>query len=194
MRFLPWCFRPAVACGALVLLACAGGCSGVRTVYSPHVNLNRYRTYAWVTPPPGSIEERFDRTATGRRIHAAVAADLAARGLHPVATVPCDAPPPADCASIPCPDLLVAYRVSETDELASDWDYGPGPVTGARDVYSYSSKGSGTLLLDFIDPNSRHVVWRSAARGILQDPDSDNPNVESAIGKMLANYPPGVRG
>jgi hypothetical protein len=179
MRPLRPTTAPLLLVGLAALSAVLGTaeCAGrVRTQKGPTARLSGYHTYAWMPAPEGTAEERFERSVTGARIHLAVDRGLTDKGLK-------------IAQAGQAPDLLIAYRISESDALSSDWGYGPGPYLGAADIYTFSSQGAGALLLDVIEACSHHVVWRGAAAHVVDQPDTANPRVEPVIRRMLAHYP-----
>jgi hypothetical protein len=172
--------------GAALAALLAAGCSGwnVRTDYSQNVDLARYRTYAWVAPSPGSAAAAVMHSLSGQRARAAVERTLAEKGIMPA-------------ASGQRPDFYVALRGRQRERLASTWGYADYPYWGggydwagggyiSPEVYSYTE---GTLVIDFIDAQTRNVIWRGTATRVLDNPDNPKVDVDSAVRKMLAEYP-----
>ena len=164
MRATRWSFLAAV-------LFMAGGCGPtIRSTAAPRAELARYRTYAFYTPAyrRGQPETVLDQT-----IRAAVERELATKGLVPATTAP--------------PDFLVAYHVKQQQKLdVQNVGYGFYGWPGAY-VTEYTQ---GTLILDFIDPQTRQVFWRGTASGVVSHPESpDTRRVEKVVAKVVKRYP-----
>jgi hypothetical protein len=59
-------------------------------------------------------------------------------------------------------------------------------------VYSYYYQ-EGTLVLDFIDAESKKLIWRGTAKAYLekeQTPEELDKIVNEAVEKILMNFPP----
>jgi hypothetical protein len=96
------------------------------------------------------------------------------------------------------PDLKVAIHTYVKDKVRVDsWGYGYassywrgywGPR--ATDVYQWEE---GTLVIDLVDAADNELVWRGEGSKSLPDnpsPDKIDKIVNSAVKKILANYPP----
>ena len=52
----------------------------------------------------------------------------------------------------------------------------------------------GTLLLDFVSPRDRQLIWRGSAQSRLRDiktPEKREARVREVVGKILERFPPG---
>ena len=128
-----------------------------------------YKTYAWTegTPSPNPLGEG--------RIHAAVAAQLAAKGLMP--------------ATSGAPDIYVATHVvtQERQELVANgfgyWGYGVGAT-----IQTYLE---GMLVVDIYDAKSKKLVWRGVGTDTVSHKAEKNAkHVNEAVEKMFEKYPP----
>jgi hypothetical protein len=151
----------------------------VKTDRGPSAQLVQARSYAWA---PETSQSDFYRSLPGQRIRTLVDQGLMARGLRQAA--------PGER-----PDFLVKVRYQAHDELAvfpSSWSgfYGWGYGGVGWDAYPYTE---GVLTLDFVDPASRNVLWHARAMKEKSDPYLDLNDVNKAVGKILAQYPPWLR-
>lgn len=173
----------------LLALAAAAGCATyrVRYDYETGVEFGRYRTFDWMAPPRPDAEIS---SLTIRRIRTAVQTRLREKGYD------------RDEAD---PDFLIAAHTGrETKIDVVDWGYHYGGFhryhlgyhmgyfhPGYRiDVYQYQQ---GTLILDFVDRDSREMIWRGTVTRVI-DPDLTPEERERVIGeavsRVLENFPP----
>lgn len=156
------------------VLSLVGGCVTTSAATSPNANLASYRTFAFYrADTPKQVA--FERSPAGQVVQERIAADLQAKGLTETQENP---------------DLLVAYHSKlqqKTD--VTDWGYGgfywggPGDVT----VDQYTQ---GTLIVDFIDPKTKQVVWRGTASAVANNPENpDTGKIASAVDKLMKKYP-----
>jgi hypothetical protein len=153
---------------ALALVGCG---ASVSSTVTPGANLGRYRTYTFLTPPyragqPESPGEQELRTALRQ--------DLAQKGL-------------AEAQPGQTPDFHIAYHVKEQQKLDVDtvgygfWGLGGG------DVYTYTE---GTIIVDFVDPQTKQVFWRGTASDVVDNPSSPKlSKIDAAVSKMVKRYP-----
>jgi hypothetical protein len=93
------------------------------------------------------------------------------------------------------PNIHVAMHMGTQQNTQIDsygYGYGGwgGRGMGGVDVYQYTS---GTLVIDFVDVPSQSLVWRGTATAVLDDnPSMDKKvaNINQAVAKILAQYPP----
>ena len=51
----------------------------------------------------------------------------------------------------------------------------------------------GTLIIDFVEPNSKNLLWRGAAKGVFDNartPEKRDKMINEAVQKILQNFPP----
>lgn len=183
---------------ALALLAGLAGCSTmeVSSDYDPSASFADLATYDWLDTPKEPIgDPRIDgNTLLEKRIHAAVDAELAARGYTRTQSDP---------------DFLVAYHVSldkrrSVQVLNDHYGYGPGwgytygaayrpgYYAGTSQTYVYEYE-EGTLILDVVEPESRQLIWRGSARDEVHfksTPERDESQLREAVTRMLERFPP----
>ena len=175
--------------GLVLVASLAVGCASSINVnhdYDTSVDFNKYSTFAWIPQKTGSTSGNA-RDAMARnqlldkRILSITNEQLQAKGLR---------------IDTEDPDLLLAYHTGLQDVTSvTDWGYGYPRGYGAWgyrgiDVSQYTE---GTLVLDFIDGETKQLVWRSAASGAIDknaSPDERDAEMSQAIAKMLQKYPP----
>lgn len=156
---------------AAALLA-AAGCAGITTnaAVAPGANLAKYHTYGWYTPPGGRVESPGEQ-----EVRAALERALAQKGLVPATTAP--------------PEFLVAYHArkqQQVDVMPGGYGWGYG-FYGYPDVSTYTE---GTLIVDFVDPQTNQVFWRGTASAILDHPNNpDLGKIDQAVAKLIEQYP-----
>ena len=167
----------------LLLLTAIGAwsCSSVsiHVDYDRDTDFAQYKTYRWVlqqqrAPEQMSVEHSF----LEKRIKDAVEAELRSTGYQR--------------ARMGEPDFLIAYHLGTRDKIdvtRYGYRYGPhGRWVGRRvEVCRYKE---GTLILDFVDPGTRQLFWRGAARGALRDIAAGADEVRGVVSKILAGFPP----
>jgi hypothetical protein len=156
---------------ALTLVA---GCSPmtVNANVSPTANLSKYKTFSWLTSP---YQQGQPQSLGEQQVHAALVRDLAQKGM---VEAPAGTPP----------DFLIAiHKVKEQKLDVSTVGYGYWGWGGFPDVTTYTQ---GTLIVDFVDPQTNKVFWRGTASAVLDHPE--NPNVkmlDKAVSKLVNQYP-----
>ncbi len=173
---------------ALAGLLAVAGCStiSVRATPSPNANFAQLRTFAFMEPQPNTPAARVAQSPAGQQIRNEIERKLAEKGYSP-------APPGTK------PDFLVAYRTKYQEKTnIESWGYGPGWgwgwgwggwAWGGPDVsvYNYTE---GTLVVDFVDPDSHQVLWRGTATAVVDNPYNPNlKKVAKAVDKLMDRYP-----
>ena len=156
--------------GALLVLVAGCGAT-IHSSTASNADLGKYKTFSFYTPPykQGQTESIADQT-----IKSALAQDMAARGLTE--------------ASTGNPDFLVAYHVKEQQKLDVDTvGYGFYGWGGPGEVTQYTQ---GTLVVDFIDPQTKQVFWRGTATDVVNHPEApDTAKLGKVVGQIVDRYP-----
>lgn len=176
--------KPAGALVALSLLGSLGGCAAwtVKSETAGNTSAAQYRTYAFATSPEASADRLADQ-----RVRDQVAAQLAERGIQPV-------------AEGQEPDFLVDYRMRTGPRVQTvvNGDYATAAAIGASGAtvipplpyasnYVYTEEA---LVLDFIDARSGRVFWRGYASYVVDKPaDVSSQKTEQAVRKVMRKYP-----
>lgn len=168
---------------ALLALA-AAACSSVRvtTDHDPTVDFSRLRTFAWMERPAGVPDPFGGNTLVENRVVSAIERELTARGMQPTQG-------PAD--------FLVAVHTAARDRLDvttwPSWGYGwrGRRFWGYGERVSVSQWTEGMLIVDFVDPASKDLLWRGVAHRALDSDSGSEESVGETVAKLLAEFPPG---
>ena len=178
--------------GALILVlltfmvGCASGSPSsnetpvsVTSDFDSEANFQSFETYDWLPTTPAESNPNLDKW-----IKSAVASQLGNKGLQRKSTDP---------------DLLLTYHVGVEDKIAvSDRGYRYIPRQRQRSAsrqhdVSTAVYREGTLILDFIKPDTKGLVFRASAQAVLDErmtSEEDQRLVTEAVRKMLESYPP----
>jgi hypothetical protein len=160
--------------GVAVLWTLLSACSAITVTqdYDPAHDFSSLKTYAWL--PDLKTKTSLDDLELGR-VQSAVDSGLQTRGYRQV---------DGD------PDFLVsADAVTQRETQVITRRYGYGYWEG-YETYDYNV---GTLILDFVDPNTERLVWRGEAQAVLSEdptPKERSERVNEAVTKMLERFPP----
>jgi hypothetical protein len=165
----------------LLLAACSG--ISTSTDYDPAANFSSYGTYAWTSSGGASTDD-----LTNTRIKSSVDAALAAKGLSKV-----------DSGG----DLAVSYQVTTADRttyntINTGWGggyrYGWGGAGMGMTTTTEQNYMEGTIILAMFDEGTKNLVWKGTASDTIdpgKSPDERAKHIQSAIDKMLKDFPPG---
>ncbi len=160
-----------------VLIGCAS--MSIRTDYDHSLDFAGYKTFGWLPrsgpkAPGGNLLTPFME----ERIKSRIETELADKGYG------------LDTESQP--DFLIAVHAGAKDQInVTDYGYhyGPRGRWGPRYVEVYTYK-EGTLILDFVDPRLKQLIWRGWAVGALAGPEQVEQQITDSVGKILAEFPP----
>lgn len=162
---------------AILLSILFGSTSGdvwarISVDYRETTDFSAYHTYSWA---PGTAAQR---EMAEDRIVQAVERELAERGLHRV--------PSGGDLSVTTHVLVGELTLQQLDDPIH-WDF----WSGITDVDPFDL-GAGTLVIDFVDPDSDDLVWRGlATKTVGPYPDKKlMRKIDKLIGKLLAKFPP----
>lgn len=173
----------------LCLVLLTVGCSSVSvsTDFDNSIDFTGLSTYNWMPPPeqPSAELQRelSQNTLIESRVQRAVDGQLAAKGIR---------------KTMHDPDMLVAFHTGVQDKVnVQSWGYGYGwgrgrGRIGGGDVTTVHYE-EGTLILDFIDPETKKLIWRGVGTGVLPgevSPEKSQKNINKAVEKILDKYPP----
>jgi hypothetical protein len=168
--------------GMIGIAACAAiGCAtSVKTDHDPKANFQQYRTFAVAkTKVVTDGEREAQDTQITRDIEAAITTELFNKGIHP--------------ARDEKPDLLVAFSAGNRTNRQMDavWMSNGRYHTAASDgheVWVDRDLPSGTLVIDFIDADTRKLVFRSVAE-VAEDQLIDRQVIDRTVDKALKKFP-----
>ncbi|WP_316736366.1 DUF4136 domain-containing protein [Pedobacter aquatilis] len=162
-------------------------CSSLRTAsdFDKTANFGIYKTYNFYDK--GLTRLRMNNLDK-RRMMAAVEADLNAKGFTKAAK----------------PDLLVNLVVVAR-ERTDVYNYGPGFYGpgwgwgwgwggwGGGAMTNVNQFMEGTVIIDFLDPKSKTLVWHGRGSGFnLDNLKNREERLNKGISEILAQYPPAV--
>lgn len=167
----------------LCLMVFTVSCSTVTVKYDydTKADFASLQAYDWLPVP---VKADIN-SLTVTRIKNAVNTELKAKGMEMTADNP---------------DFLIAMHLGKDKKLSvEDWGYayglpprywrgyrGPRPI----DVYQYEE---GTLILDFVAPKSKHLIWRGVAKSPLDSaktPEKREKLINEAVHKIFKKFPP----
>lgn len=162
-------------------IICCSAIYGVSYDYNKSIEFVGLKTYDWMPVPEKADINNLDAV----RIKKAVNTELEAKGLTKAS---------AD------PDFLIAEHIKTKDKInIISWGYdcGPrtrywGPCRGPGGVY-VSQYEEGTIILDFVDPETMSVIWHGAAKSVVDDTmkmEQREKLIKEAVQKILRNFPP----
>lgn len=156
-------------------------CSPVYNIaydYDENFDLAKISTYDWWLMPKEANINNLDAV----RIKNAVNAELQAKGL---------------ILTSENPDFLVAADiVTKEKQRITKWAYpyyDAYRTYGGSWTFDYYQYEEGTFILDFLEPVSKKLIWRGAAKVALDyanTPEKRDKLIKEAMHKILQNYPP----
>ena len=175
------------ALAALALLVGLAGCTSfpVSTDWATGYDFSALKTWGW-GPFDESIvgsDPRLNNELLHERIQRSIRDDLTARGYG------------YDTSS---PDFWVEYHLAIDRKLDVNhlrtrvgygWGYG-GVVVSEPVIREYEE---GTLLVDFIDPTDKRLIWRGSVRARVLDrqtPAERDARMSKIVNAVLAKFPP----
>lgn len=175
-----------------LLLLLLAGCSSVRVTqdYAKTAAFADYQSFAWAQPAhPETGDPRLDNPLLHERIQEAIEVTLQERGFRMVE--------PENA------DLLIRYHTavrSRVEYQRSSVTIGTGYYSGRAGVgiamdYPYGSReyDEGTLIIDFVTPQSGELIWRGTGVRPLEEtpsPERRDEVVSDVVQRILDQYPP----
>ena len=168
----------------LLSLAWISSCStiyDVRYDYDKQIDFQELKTYDWMPVPENvAIDDQVVQ-----RVKNATEPELEAKGIFKAPS---------------SPDFLIVQHISTEEHIEVDnWGYRYGPYDmysgtfwgpGGEPTYSYEE---GTLILDFVDAQTKQLIWRGSAKAEIDTVDSPEESwevIKKAVSEILKNYPP----
>jgi len=176
-HLLGFCFI-SVFCS--LFASCASGPSvTVATDYNHKMSFANYKTYAL------ELGQAPELSPTGRAaLTDALKSSLAERGITETSSAKAD--------------LVIVPRVFTTEKLHTmptrnttfvpyrGGEYGSGLWYMNADVTQYTE---GTLVLDFLDPKHRAIVFRGVGKGAMSTTERNAVGIRNAVQKIVADFP-----
>jgi hypothetical protein len=153
--------------------------------FDPSIDFSKFKTFAYIGGVENLVAIQMNPDLINIRFHHMVVRELEKKGLHEVN--------PGQN-----PDLIVRYWANpETQvDVAVMGNWGPyGPYIGSNWAYVYNAVAStsrhlGTLIIDFIDPKAKVLVWRVYLVRKMSDPDKDPKKAEDEFTDSFKGFPP----
>lgn len=169
----------------LLLVFTMNSCQTVRTAadYDRQVNFQQYNTYAFFKP---GIDKAEISDLDKKRILRAIENEMAAKGFSKSEN----------------PDLLVSIftktqeniNVYQQPMMGWGWGWGWGwhPWHWGMGRSAVSTSSDGTLYIDFIDAESKELVWQGMGSAALPtDVEKKEKRIREIVSQILERYPPG---
>jgi hypothetical protein len=180
--------RAAALAGSLLTV---GACTTlpVTTDVNPNANVGSCRTYAFAqehVANSGQQQNAFANPLNSDRLRAAIAANLASRGIQPV-------------AGRTAPDCVVGYAIGTrvVADPYTGWGYGYGGWGwGGRGYwgggYDWPSvRSEGRITIDLFDAKTRVAIWHASVNqyvGDLTGPSADQ-KINQAAAAIFTKFP-----
>ena len=177
MKYMRIRFPVTAAAGVLLGVALAG-CSGVSVEndYDPSQDFSKFKSWTWAPMQPQADGSDYSRVSnlTLERIHGAVQCELTERGFTKMESDKTDFWVQHYAA--------VGQRIEPYAGYNHGW-YGDDIIVTEE----------GTIVVDFISPKDKRLVWRGTARSAIDDsmtPEERETRIREAVKEILAQFPP----
>jgi hypothetical protein len=158
---------------ALILLAGTASAQEVKLDYDRELDFSKYKTFGW-----SLAQEPAKNPANHIRITRAVEQNLTAHGVT--------------MATDGNPDLYLMYyaKVGESVKVTGKSAGSYWEPTNLRTTVEVGKVKAGTLILEMYDARTKDVVWRGVATTVGVRQDRVEEDINAAVKKLLADYPP----
>ncbi|MBF9141329.1 DUF4136 domain-containing protein [Hymenobacter properus] len=175
---------------AVALLLGPSACSpaarvGVTNDFDHAVNFRAFKTWAWYPQQPKDVEggpAKGYESFLDKRMRAAVAAEMTAKGLTEVTTAP---------------DIYIAYsaRVEDKQQVSPYYNglgypYGYGYGYYGRGYSPVTQYKAGTVVIDIIDARRKELAWRGTGQAQVDQNTIDEAETHRIVNGILSTYPP----
>lgn len=157
----------------LFMLAAPSQAQTVQTDYDRSFNFSALKTFNFAAQRREPRDPLAGDSLNSGRIQSAIESQLTAGGFAKQAAER--------------PDFVVAYYVAAKDKLnVQDYSIGPGRWFGRRDI-RVDQYTEGTLIVDFIDADTRQLIWRGRASGAVEMKKLDE-KIAKAVEKLVKQF------
>jgi hypothetical protein len=185
--------RPAaaVAVSAALLLGTSGCATssrvGVTNDFDHSVNFKAFKTWAWYPQQQVDAEggpAKGYQSFLDKRMRAAVATEMAEKGLTEVTT---------------SPDVYVAYsaRVEDKQQVSPGYNGLGYPYYGygwyGRNMQPITQYKAGTVVIDIIDARRKELAWRGTGQAQVDQNTINEAETIRIVDGILGTYPPDGR-
>lgn len=165
---------------AILIAFLLSGCASmsVKVDYDSEADFSAYKTFGWMKMKmkrqPRYSPEIPEKELMEKRIKSAVRREMEAKGYK--------------FTDKKKPDIVITYHIGMKDKVYVE-HYGYRYWRGPRrtEVHRYKE---GTLILDFVDPRGKQLIWRGWATGVVRGPERMEEHINSAVKSIIAKYPP----
>ena len=170
--------------GMLLCVALMCGCATVYDVaydYDKRIDFSSLKSYDWMRAPDAAAANELVLD----RIKNATDYELEVKGLVKANSTP---------------DFRIVPHISTQEKIEVDncgYRYGPREYywggyrrPGSVATYVYEE---GSLILDFVDPETKHLVWRGSAKADIDYVDTPEKNwelIKKAVNEIMKKFPP----
>jgi len=183
-------FRLPVLLATVVTLAACATPPEIRTDYDPTVNFASFKTYGFFDRPARADAEGYS-SLTERRIEAAIARELEARGYRKA-----DRPDLLVNFSVSAQDIQEVRQVPTATAMPPPGYYGwRSPSYSTWSTYGYETRidnyRRGSLFIDLVDATGQKLVWEGVATARITEKMRQEPAaaIDSIITEVFSRYP-----
>ena len=165
----------------VLVFALLAGCHQfhVESQVDPTVDFAQYKTYSFSTTasdiPEGFTSGHLFNSIMQRRIRAELYQELAKKGFTQVAR--------GDA------NFIISFSTGARQDVdavrADDGKTEPGAVGG-----SASAVTRGALVIHFIDPKTKKVLWQGWAEAVMKAGEDLDEKVRAAVREVMKQFPP----
>ena len=182
---------------ATMAIIVAGGllvaCSTVKinNDYDPSIDFGKLKSYAWMEKPnPNEAATIAENTLLTSRIERSVDTVLQQKGLTQV---------PRSEANFLISQHIGVQQKLQVDTTQFGYGYGfgygawGGPIGGYPSQTTVSQYEEGTLMLDFVNPETKALIWRGTGQSRVRrtsSPEEREKLIQTAVDQILSQFPP----
>ncbi|MBS0171175.1 MAG: DUF4136 domain-containing protein [Nitrospira sp.] len=167
----------------LLLLLLVLGCSAcarldITSEHDDSTEFSRYRSFAFGDPTEIGDERTTDEAMLRSYLEPVISNELIRKGLR-------------RAGQNQLGDVAVYFWVNVNSATQRTWRsaYGPGGAYGK--AFESQLQRNGTLVLDFVEPAKKLLVWRATIQAPLESTKEQNIELATeAVVRALEHYPP----
>ncbi len=170
----------------LLLLLLVLGCSAcakldITTEHDGSTEFSQYRSFAFGDPTEIGDERTPDEAMLRSYLEPAIAHELIRKGLRRV-------------GQNQGGDVAVYFWVNVDSATQRTWRSAYGPSGAYGKAFESQLERNGTLVLDFVEPVQKQLVWRATIQAPLESTKEQNIDLATeAVVRALEHYPPTKR-
>lgn len=162
------------------------GCSAcakldITTEHDHSTEFSQYRSFAFGDPTEVGDERTADEAMLRSYLEPAISNELIRKGLRPTG--------PNQRG-----DVAVYFWVNVNSATQRTWRTAYGPSGAYGQAFESQLQRNGTLVLDFVEPVKKLLVWRATIQAPLESTKEQNIGLATeAVVRALEHYPPAHR-